>query len=82
MTEFYEGQIFEEEYPPEAAEWCNEGREFHIDEIESDGKTQRFQIVKNDPQPDPEPYVDPMDEVDEAICALYEMILEVQNGQS
>lgn len=82
MNIFYEGQIFKDEYPPEAAEWCNESQEFHIEEIDSDGETRQFQIVENIHQSEPEPYIDPMDEIDEAICGLYEMILEVQNAQS
>lgn len=40
------GQIFEGEYPPEAAAWCNERGDCYIDEIEkSDDGTRRFQIV-------------------------------------
>jgi hypothetical protein len=39
MTQFYENQIFEQEYPPEAAEFCNESQmtenRFHIAEIDS-----------------------------------------------
>lgn len=79
---FYEGQIFKNEYPIEAANWCNEGQEFSIMETDSDGETRQFVIIKNPPIPEPEPYIDPMDEIDEAICGLYEMILEVQNAQS
>lgn len=49
MEEFYEGKIFEGDYPPEAAHWCNEGQQFHIEEIEPlDGVT-RFQIMANQP---------------------------------
>lgn len=33
--EFFIGQIFEGEYPPEAAEWCNERGDCYIAEIES-----------------------------------------------
>lgn len=39
------GQIFEGEYPPEAAVWCNEHGDRYIDEIEPVGGVQRFQIV-------------------------------------
>ena len=35
MEEFFIGQIFEGEYPPEAAEWCNNRGDCYIDEIES-----------------------------------------------
>lgn len=38
------GQIFEKEYPPEAAEWCNENKSF-IQEIEPVDNVRRFQIV-------------------------------------
>lgn len=43
--EFYVGQIFINEYPPEAAIWCNETGENYIAEIEPDelGRT-RYQI--------------------------------------
>ena len=39
------GQIFEGEYPPEAAVWCNERQDCYIDEIEQIGCVRRFQIV-------------------------------------
>ncbi len=35
MEEFFIGQIFEIEYPPEAAEWCNKRGDCYIDEIDS-----------------------------------------------
>ncbi|MCD7779316.1 MAG: hypothetical protein LUH05_01430 [Candidatus Gastranaerophilales bacterium] len=47
MTEeFYNGQIFTDEYPPQAAEWCNENG-YYINEAEStnDGSRQ-FEIVE------------------------------------
>ncbi len=34
MEEFEIGQIFEGEYPPEAAEWCNNRGDCYIEEIE------------------------------------------------
>ena len=48
MSEFYIGQIFLEEYPPQAAEWCNEQGTCFISEIEpnEDGINQ-FQIVES-----------------------------------
>ena len=52
---FYENQIFEQEYPPEAANFCNNSQEtenkFYIEEIEptKDG-VRRFQIRRN-PEP-------------------------------
>lgn len=52
--EYQIGQIFEGEYPPEAAAWCNERGDCYIDEIEkSDDGTRRFQIVSV-----PEPTLD------------------------
>lgn len=48
--EFYIGQIFEKEYPPESAIWCNEQQTCHIEEIEPQKVTRRFQIVAN-PEP-------------------------------
>lgn len=38
------GQIFENKYPPEAAQWCNENGAY-IEEIAKVGTTRRFQIV-------------------------------------
>lgn len=45
--EFEIGQIFEGEYPPEAAFWCNDCGDRYIKEVEAtlDG-VPRFQIVK------------------------------------
>lgn len=52
--EFYIGQIFENEYPIEAAAWCNESQKgstpCYIGEIELLEGKRRFQIVKN-PEP-------------------------------
>lgn len=44
--DFSIGKIFEGEYPPEAAVWCNAGGEAYIKEIEPVGSVRRFQIVK------------------------------------
>lgn len=38
------GQIFEEKYPPEAAQWCNENKAY-IEEIEKQNGVRRFRIV-------------------------------------
>lgn len=45
-NDFYIGQIFEEDYPPEAAVWCNSHGDRYITELEKgeNGK-RRFQIV-------------------------------------
>lgn len=49
--EFTEGEIFTNEYPPQAAIWCNTNGTHNIEEIESDTEgNKRFQIVKN-PEP-------------------------------
>lgn len=40
------GQIFEGEYTPEAAVWCNESGKAYIEEIEPQDGVRRFQIVK------------------------------------
>jgi hypothetical protein len=51
--EFYIGQIFEGEYPPEAAEWCNGGGVAHIEEVTPEGsEIRQFQIVENPPPPE------------------------------
>lgn len=39
------GQIFEGEYTPEAAVWCNESGKAYIEEIEPQDGVRRFQIV-------------------------------------
>ena len=44
METFYIGQIFENEYPSEAAEWCNERQDCYIDEIETVADIRRFEI--------------------------------------
>ena len=68
MEEFYIGQIFEEKYPTEAADFCNNSQNgenpCNIEEIDSksDG-TRRFKIVPNDP-PDPK---------EKALLRIYEL---------
>lgn len=55
--EFKLGQVFEGIYPPEAAQWCNEGQMYHIDEVDPNPETgeRRFEIVKNEVyEPTPE----------------------------
>jgi hypothetical protein len=44
MNEYTIGQIFEDTYPPEAAQWCNENRAY-IEEIAPQNDVRRFQIV-------------------------------------
>lgn len=44
--EFYIGQLFEDEYPPEAALWCNSRGDCYINEIESKNGMRCFQIVE------------------------------------
>ncbi len=50
--DYYIGQIFENEYPPEAADFCNASQgsntPCYIKEIEPDGEVRRFQIVENE----------------------------------
>ena len=43
--DFYIEKIFEGEYPPEAAVWCNERGDCYIEEMESLDGVRRFQIV-------------------------------------
>ena len=50
--EFYVGQIFEEMYPTEAADWCNENKKIMV-EIEPENEVRRFQIQEK-PEPTPE----------------------------
>ena len=44
MEEFYIGQIFENNYPPEAAQWCNAQENLKINEIEPLNNVRRFVI--------------------------------------
>lgn len=50
---FESSQIFVGEYPPEAAEWCNQNGTCHIEEIAPENSQRRFQIVAI-PEPTPE----------------------------
>ena len=54
---FEPSQIFVDEYPPEAAEWCNNSGMYYIKEIAPENGHRRFQIVEN-PQPTPEELVE------------------------
>lgn len=52
-VEFKDGLIFEGEYPPEAAHWCNNSGNHYIEEIDpTEDGIRRFRIVK---VPDPTP---------------------------
>ena len=72
------GQVFEDEYPPEAAIWCNEIGKVHIEEIEPVDDVQRFQIVAN-PEPTDDEIADQVRhkrdrliaETDYLLCADY-----------
>ena len=50
-TDFYVGQIFEETYPPEAAQFCNDSRKYYIDEITKPEDTVRKFEIKAIPDP-------------------------------
>ena len=52
MCEYTIGQIFNGDYPTEAAAWCNNNRAY-IEEIEPQNGVRRFQIVAV-PEPTPE----------------------------
>ncbi|MBR6099418.1 hypothetical protein IKP85_06695 [bacterium] len=52
MADYYVGQIFINEYPPEAAQWCDENN-YYIDDIEPLGNQRRFEIFAI-PEPTPE----------------------------
>lgn len=43
--EFQIGQVFGENYPPEAAVWCNESGKAYIKELPADGGARRFKII-------------------------------------
>ena len=48
MEEYYIGQIFENEYPIDAVDWCGENNAY-IDEIEQQGNMRMFEIKEQDP---------------------------------
>ena len=50
--EFYVGQIFEEIYPTESADWCNTNQKIMV-EIEPENEIRRFQIQEK-PEPSEE----------------------------
>ena len=52
MADYYVGQIFINEYPPEAAQWGDENN-YYIDDIEPLGNQRRFEIFAI-PEPTPE----------------------------
>ena len=52
MNEYIIGQIFSDDYPPEAAMWCNSNKAYIIELEPLDG-VRRFQIVAV-PEPTPE----------------------------
>lgn len=55
MTEeFYIGQIFENTYPSEAAEFCNNRGDCYIDEIEGIDGVRRFEIKEVEPETEEE----------------------------
>ena len=74
QQDFYENQIFEQEYPPEAAEFCNNSQltenRFHIAEIESitrdeqdeEGKTTAKTIRRFQIVRNPEPTTNELNE--------------------
>lgn len=47
--EYAIGQIFEGDYPAEAAQWCNSSQTDIIEEIEPLNGVRRFQIIENAP---------------------------------
>lgn len=50
---FTSNQIFIGEYPPEAAQWCNNSGMYYIKEIAPENGHRRFQIVET-PKPTPD----------------------------
>lgn len=63
---FHIGQIFEEMYPPEAADFCNSSQSgdnpCYVKEIEPMNGKRMFKIVPNDP---PDPKEDAMSKINE-----------------
>ena len=59
MNEYYIGQKFEETYPSEAADWCNENNAY-IKEIDPIDDVRQFEICEK------EPYVPTYEDIDKA----------------
>lgn len=72
------GQIFENEYPPEVAAWCNEQGNCGVYEIESLNGVLRFQIIK-DSAPTPEELLEQAKK--ERAEAVSKIIVEVDGMQ-
>lgn len=69
--DFFIGQIFDDDYPPEAADWCNKRHDCHIDAV-GDGE---YRIVENSEQDAPFDRSTWDESVDDALCELYETAL-------
>ena len=68
MTEYYLGQIFENDYPSEAVDWCDE-RGYYIKTID----TNRYQIC------DQEPYIPTPEEIDKLTMTPLDFIGVLQS---
>lgn len=73
---YYAGQVFNERPPQEVYEWCD-ACGFILEEVNSDEFENGQWIISDTEDLDVR-----LDGTDEAICALYEMILEIQNDRS
>lgn len=67
MAEYYIGQIFENTYPAEAAEWVNDNN-CYIDEIEPLGDVRRFEIFEVSP------YVPTQEEIDQLTMTALDFV--------
>ena len=73
MENFSIGQIFEKEYPPEAAIWCNESGSAFIQEIDpAEDGARRFQIVAITPPGVEDVRAQKLSELDSSFMDWYE----------
>lgn len=77
--DFYEGQVFVGIYPPDVAIWCNEGQQFHLEEI----ALGMWKIVANRPIiPDITPEMQEQIDHQELITALPDAVADLSQAVS
>lgn len=79
MEEYYIGYVFDDIYPPKAAQWCNDNGTCHI-EKNKDGK---YEIVENVDREEPEhlfndntPSISELDKKIEELTKQNEMLVK------
>lgn len=47
MATYYIGQVFNNEYPADCADWCNKQGNCHIEDVTGKAEQKKFQIIAN-----------------------------------